>query len=58
MISDVKSGGEVYNPNSPPCEFGPFGIIMNESGDCSKPCPKDQSPVQVNYGGQDICCCN
>lgn len=58
MISDVKAGGEDFNPHPPPCQFGPFGIVLNESGDCKKICPVGQSPVQVNYGNQDICCCN
>lgn len=56
FVNDVKAGGGAAY--APPCEFGPFGIILNTYGDCSKPCPMTEVPVQVNYEGEDICCCN
>lgn len=58
LIGNVNAGGENFDPFAPLCEFGPFGIIMNIEGDCSKPCGPNQYAVQVNYGGADICCCN
>lgn len=60
LITNVHSGGENFDPYSPPCEFGPFGIIVNEFGECvNKTCPGDQFQARVNYdGGEDICCCN
>lgn len=51
-------GGETLNPNPPDCVFGDFGVIMNEVGDCAKPCLPGKFAVQVSYSTGTICCCN
>jgi hypothetical protein len=56
-VSDVHGGGNII-PVLEECEFGLFGIVMNVKGDCRLDCPADKFKAQVNYGNEDICCCN
>lgn len=58
LLAKVNAGGSDEELYSPHCVFGPFGIVMNTSGDCHRSCPPGQEQVLVNYENVDICCCN
>lgn len=57
LINDVQSGGSDFD-FAPLCDFGPFGIVENEFGDCSKGCPAGMSLVETEFANNAVCCCN